>query len=361
MYLGHFLARLRSQSAALLAAQPQRQMVLVTSAAAVCLVALLGAVVASGRAKTGQPTQSTLPSIFQAGGADLGGIPAPGFRLEDQYGATTTLDQFRGRVVVLTFFDSVCPHADCSLMAQYINVTGRDLGAQSSQFGWVAISVDPWHDTPASATAFLQSRQVTLPMHYLLGSPGQLAPVWEDYHMQAVLQPDGVVIHTTGVYVIDAAGRERAFVEEGFDPRALSGYLQHLRAQSGSRVAPSGSAAATPSGVPAGTVIQSQSVSGRTVELSATPAAFGTFTFTVTVEDEQGVPVQGARVTLELTMPDMAMAPIKVTLSPLSPPVPGSYQAQGVLSMVGRWQAVVTETPQGGSPLTATFVFTAQY
>lgn len=359
MSLDRFFAQLRSRAAVLLATRPQRQMVLVTGAAVVCMLALLGALVASGRARTGQPTQPAVPSIFQAGGADLGGIPAPNFSLKDQNGATVTLDQFRGRVVVLTFFDSVCPHADCSLMAQYINVTGRDLGAQAGQFGWLAVSVNPWHDTPASASAFLQSRQVTLPLHYLLGSPDQLAPVWKDYHMQAMLQPDGVVIHTTGVYVIDAVGHERAFLEEGFDPSALSAYLQQLRTQSGG--APSGATAATPSGTPAGTVIQSQQVSGQTVELTATPAAFGTYTFTVTVEDAQGVPVQGASVTMELTMPDMAMAPVKVTLSPLSPPVPGTYQAQGVLSMVGGWQAVVTVTPTGGAPLTATFVFTARY
>jgi protein SCO1 len=359
MSLDRFFAQLRLRAAALLAAQPQRRMVLVTGAAAVCMVALLGALVASGRAETSQPTRPAVPSIFQAGGADLGGIPAPNFSLKDQNGATVTLDQFRGRVVVLTFFDSICPHADCSLMAQYINVTGRDLGAQSSQFGWVAISVNPWHDTPDSASAFLHSRQVTLPLHYLLGSPDQLAPVWKDYHMQAILQSDGVVIHTTGVYVIDATGRERAFLEEGFDPAALSAYLQQLRTQSG--VAPVGSAAATPAGTPNGTVIQSQRVGGQTVALTASPAAFGTYTFTVTVEDAQGVPVQGAHVTMDLAMPDMAMAPVKVTLSPLSPPVPGTYQAQGVLSMVGRWQAVVTVSPAGGSPFAATFVFTARY
>jgi protein SCO1 len=303
-----------------------------------------------------QPATAGTPSVFQEG-ADLHGVPAPPFTLQDQTGATVSLDQFRGRPVVLTFFDSVCPHADCSLMAQYINYTAKDLGSRSGDVAWVALTVNPWHDTPASATAFLTSRQVTIPMHYLLGSPDQMAPLWQAYHMQAILQSNGVVIHSTGVYVLDAQGRERAFLDEGFDPSVLAAYLGDLLKNAGAPNAGGGGA----SGTPAGAVTLAQQVDGHTVDFNATPGQFGTYDFTVTVEDSQGVPVQGASIDLNLTMPSMVMSPVNVRLAPMNPPVPGSYQARGVISMTGPWRAVVQIQAPGAQPVKATFDFNAKY
>ncbi|MGH2516564.1 MAG: FixH family protein, partial [Ktedonobacterales bacterium] len=217
------------------------------------------------------------------------------------------------------------------------------------------ISVDPWHDTPASAHAFLQSRQVTLPLHYLLGTLTQLTPIWSAYHMQAILQPDSVVIHTTGVYVLDAQVRERLYLDEGFDPSALGGYMRVLLSQSGTLPAPSG----TPvSSQPAGTVIQTRDVGGQIVSLTAIPGQYGTYTFIVEAQDAQGTPIQGAAVSIALTMPSMTMTPLDVPLGPTTPAVPGAYQAKGVLTMVGQWQAIVQVKPaNGGQPIQAKFVF----
>lgn len=290
-------------------------------------------------------------------GVDLGSTPAPAFSLLDQNSTAVSLDSLRGHPVVLTFLDSVCPHADCSLMAQYLNWTAKDMGAQSADVRWVAISVDPWHDTPATATAFLQSRQVTMPFHFLLGTLPQLSPLWSAYHMQAVLQSDGVVIHTSGLYVLDAQGRERLYLDEGFDPSALSGYLQVMLKQPGT----------LPAGTPApaqaaGTVIQTQNVGGDTISLTARPAQYGTYDFIVEVLDGQGTPIQNAAVSISLTMQAMPMAPITVNLGPTNPAVPGAYQAQGVLSMYGQWQANVTVRPAGGgTPIQTTFVFTSTH
>jgi hypothetical protein len=176
--------------------------------------------------------------------------------------------------------------------------------------------------------------------------------------MQAILQPDGVVIHTTGVYVIDAQGRERAYLDEGFDPQVLAAYLHQLLTAPASGGA-GGVATAAPS---SGEVNLSKTVSGTTVELTATPGQFGTYTFTVTLQDAQGTPIQGATVTANLTMPAMAMQPVNVALPPLNPPVPGSYQAQGVLSMRGAWHVIVqAHLPGGGQPIQAPFDFTAAY
>lgn len=293
-------------------------------------------------------------------GTDLGSVPAPAFSLPDQNGKVTSLASFRGHPVVLTFFDSVCPHADCTLMASYINATAQDLGAaETSQVDWVALSLNPWHDTKATAEAFLSTRHVTIPLHFELGSLAQMAPLWSDYHMQSILQPDGIVIHTTGVYLIDQQGRERIFLDEGFDPHMLSNdvHLLLTNPQVANQKA-TGSAGGN-QGLPAGYTSMSKSSSAGVLTLVASPGQYGTYSFEVDAWEADGIPADGTG-TLVLTMTSMSMTPIHVALSESADGSPGVYSAQGVVSMEGGWKAVVTITPGDGSePIQNTFNFNA--
>lgn len=346
---------------------------LVTGALVLLVVATIatlrhlgGATAASGQPSGASATRTVSPQLALQEGVDLHGTPAPNFTLTDQHGASLSLAQMRGHIVVLTFFDSLCPHAECTLMAQYLAATASDLGPQQTgQLSWMALTVNPWHDTPASVTTFLTSRQVNWPFHYMLGTPQQMIPIWNDYHMQ-VIPPDanGIVEHTTGIYVIDAQGRERLYMDEGFDPQVLSAYLSSLLKQPANAPITSGTPAANQQ--PANVFEQTQKAGDKTIVLTAAPGKFGTYTFTATIEqgvgDSQGVPVQAATVTADLTMPGMPMEPLSVTLKPMSPPVPGAYQAQNVLSMKGTWHVIVKVQTQGmAQPVSATFVFNAQF
>lgn len=160
-------------------------------------------------------------------GTDLGGLPAPAFALPDQSGQPIVLQHLRGHPVVLTFMDSFCPHAECSLMSEYLTMTTQQLGGETNQVQWLALSMNP-ADTPASVTSFLTTHKVAFPLHYLIGSHDQLAPLWKAYHMESLTTENGVVVHTTGVYVIDATGRERVYLDPGFDPRTLASDLHLL-------------------------------------------------------------------------------------------------------------------------------------
>ena len=164
-------------------------------------------------------------------GVDLGAIPATDMTLKDQNGQLVQLSKLQGKPVVLTFFDSHCPHYECPLMAVGLRSAVKSLGAQASQAEWVALSMNPT-DTPASAAAFLKNNGVTFPLHYLLGTPEELAPLWKAYHMQSMEDPSvkGVIIHSTGIYIIDQQGRERVFLDIGFDPRQRSNDIQYLLA-----------------------------------------------------------------------------------------------------------------------------------
>jgi cytochrome oxidase Cu insertion factor (SCO1/SenC/PrrC family) len=299
-------------------------------------------------------------------GTDLGGTSAPTFNLVDQQGKIIDLSQLHGHPIMLTFFDSVCPHTDCSLMANYINMSARQMSsAERSQVIWLAISLNPWHDTPTTVKTFLTSHGVSVPVHYLLGSVSQLAPVWGNYHIQSVLQPNGIVIHTTGVYVIDQQGRERVFLDEGFDPHMLSGDL-HLLLTSHPSVNAQQAAQTD------GSVTLTKTVAGGTVSLQAMPDDYGTYSYIVWLWDAKGRPLANGAAALDLSMPDMVMQPLHVALKEDSSIGPGIYRATGVLSMAGQWVAVVSagspamaggaaHTGSAAPAIQATFTFTSKY
>jgi cytochrome oxidase Cu insertion factor (SCO1/SenC/PrrC family) len=295
-------------------------------------------------------------------GTTLDSQAAPAFTLPDQNGKITNLAQFRGHPVVLTFFDSVCPHTDCSLMAAYINQTAKDLGvSETNQVGWVALSLNPWHDTPATARAFLSTRDVTIPMHFVLGPLAQMAPLWSAYHIQSILQPDGVVIHTTGVYVIDQHGRERVFMDEGFNPQTLSNDLHVLLTNPGVANAHPSTSGTSNGGIQPGYVSLTRTSAAGVISLIASPSQYGTYDFEVQAWEAQGLPAQGTA-NIDLSMISMNMGVLHVPLNPSESDTPGVYSAHGVLSMEGGWQAVVTVKPVDGSPaIQETFEFNAKY
>ena len=167
-------------------------------------------------------------------GIDLGSAPAPDITLKDQYGQTIQLSQLHGKPVVLTFFDSYCPHEECPLTAKGLQTAYKSLGKQADQVTWVALSVNP-ADNPASVAAFLQHNGVTFKLHYLMGTQEQLSPLWNAYHIASAPDPvlKGVIDHTTYVYIIDQQGHERVVLDAGpgIDPHQITNDVQYLLAR----------------------------------------------------------------------------------------------------------------------------------
>jgi len=150
-------------------------------------------------------------------------------------GASVSLHGLSGHPVVLTFLYTHCPD-ECPLTADKLHVTAQSLGEHgAAQVRWVVVSVDPTGDTPAAASAFLAAHHLSRTAQYLLGTQAQLAPVWDAYHI--AVQPGhdaqvslGGVMHTVGVFVLDAQGRERTYFDGGFDPVDLAFDLRALGA-----------------------------------------------------------------------------------------------------------------------------------
>jgi protein SCO1/2 len=153
-------------------------------------------------------------------------IPPQNFRLRDQDGKAVSLRQFRGRVVVLTFMYTTCRDT-CPLTATQIRGALDDLDHDVPA---LAVSVDPVNDTPARAKKFLFQRGLGHDrMRFLLGSRGQLQPIWKAYG----IQPQGKSFeHSAYVLLVDRHGRQRiGFPVQQLVPEDLAHDIRRLQSE----------------------------------------------------------------------------------------------------------------------------------
>ncbi len=143
-------------------------------------------------------------------------IPPSDFRLRDQDGRVTTLDDVRGEVTIVTFLYTTCEDT-CPLTAQQIRGALDDLGRDVPVIG---ISVDPVNDTQARARRFLLEQHMTGRMRFLTGSAEELRRQWRAYGIRP--QGDGFE-HTAHVVLLDRDGVQRiGFPVEKLTPEALA-------------------------------------------------------------------------------------------------------------------------------------------
>ena len=177
----------------------------------------------------------TVPGIINFGaqqsnlqGTDLGGTPAPDFRLTDQFGKQVSLSQFRGKPVVLTFLFTHCPNV-CPLTAEKLRATMLALGNDAQRVAVLAITTDPHRDTQASALAFSKTHHMENYWHFLIGPHDAVAQVWSSYSVYAQAgNTYSTTTHSLALYVIDKQGNERVFLNGDFTPAELKADLEVL-------------------------------------------------------------------------------------------------------------------------------------
>jgi protein SCO1/2 len=167
-------------------------------------------------------------------GDNLHAVPAAGFQLADQSGATVSLSRLRGHPVVLAFVFTHCPDV-CPLTAEKLRSAAEMLGARANETEWLAVSLDPLGDTPATAAAFVAQHGLTGRLHYLLGTSAQLQPVWNAYFIAVQSQYDAqtgteTIMHSMGLFVIDTQGRERVYLDDSYGPKAIADDVRALLA-----------------------------------------------------------------------------------------------------------------------------------
>jgi protein SCO1 len=145
-------------------------------------------------------------------------------RLRDQFGRPTTLAEFRGRVVAVTFVYAHCPDV-CPLILQALGAARARLGNDAGRFQIVAVSVDPRGDTAPVVRRFLAARGLLHRARYLRGTRTELRRVWRAYGVAS--RPEQrtpeLIEHSALIYLIDGGGRIRAlYPATPLDARAIA-------------------------------------------------------------------------------------------------------------------------------------------
>ena len=149
---------------------------------------------------------------------------APDFTLTDgPTGQVVTLSSLRGSVVLLTFLYTHCPDV-CPLTAETLRSARDKMGTSASRVVFVAVSVDPAGDTPASTQAFVRDHRLEGTLRYLIGSPAALARIWQAYGIAEAVSSPGV-LHSDAIYLIDKNERGRVLLHSDVTPDALAADL----------------------------------------------------------------------------------------------------------------------------------------
>jgi protein SCO1/2 len=188
------------------------------------LLALVGALglLAGCGGSSAKPAATARPSAFDGAVANPP-KPAPALKLTDSTGKQLDIASLRGKAVLVTFLYSHCPDV-CPLITGNLHTAVKLLGVNASKVQIVAVSTDPRGDTPKAVNRFLAAHQMTGTMRYLLGSPSQLAKVWNAWGV--ISRPDAKspnkVAHSALIYGVSASGKITTLYPSNFGPPQIA-------------------------------------------------------------------------------------------------------------------------------------------
>jgi cytochrome oxidase Cu insertion factor (SCO1/SenC/PrrC family) len=158
---------------------------------------------------------------------------APGFTLTNQFGREVSLEQFRGKVVLLAFNDSECTTI-CPLTTTAMLDAKAMLGPAGAQVQLLGIDANPKATSLEDVLSYSQLHGMLSAWHFLSGALPQLQRVWKAYGVQAAVQGGE---QTPALFVIDPQGRERRLymTQQSY---AAVGQLVQLLAQEAARLLP---------------------------------------------------------------------------------------------------------------------------
>jgi peroxiredoxin len=129
------------------------------------------------------------------------GKPAPAFKLKDEAGKEHSLEQYKGKVVVLEWVNPECPFVQRHYQADTMQTTLK--GFDAKKVVWLAVDSSA-HHTPETAAAFKKEEALSYPV--LLDTDGKVGKAFG-------------AKTTPHMYVIDAEGVLRYAGAIDDDPR----------------------------------------------------------------------------------------------------------------------------------------------
>ena len=153
-------------------------------------------------------------------------------------------------MVLLTFLYTSCPDI-CPVVTGQIHYAYSLLGRDASNVAFLAVSVDPEHDSVEDAYSYSQKWDMLDKWSFLVGTREELQPVWRAYYIDpasdheagghdhqdtpehqdeagGVAGPDQdaiegyLISHSAPVYLIDREGRMRVLSTPPLDPDGIA-------------------------------------------------------------------------------------------------------------------------------------------
>jgi protein SCO1 len=192
---------------------------LMVAVAAVGVMSALSvvAVLVAARGSERRPEAGGPPPARYRGSQPPGQVELAPFALTSYRGWSVSSVQLRGKVVALTFLESKCKEA-CPIIAVQV-ARGVDLltAAERRRVRALAISTQPFDDTRQSIRRFLARRHAVGELDYLIGTEGQLRPVWRRYHILSALDSGDAETHSASVHIYDRDGIWVSSLHPGID------------------------------------------------------------------------------------------------------------------------------------------------
>ena len=158
-------------------------------------------------------------------GIDITGADyAQNFKLEDQFGKTRTMADFKGKAVVVFFGFTQCPDACPTSMAELAEVK-KLLGKDGDKLQGIFVSLDPERDTAPVLKAYMENFDPTFLA--LRGSLDQTAEVAKHFKIfykkvEGRTASSYTLDHSAGSYVFDTQGQIRLYNRYGSGAQALA-------------------------------------------------------------------------------------------------------------------------------------------
>ncbi len=159
--------------------------------------------------------------------------PAAPLNLTDQNGKPFSLEDHKGKVILLYFGYTYCPDFCPATLNDFAKVKDQ-LGNKADQIEVVMVTVDPERDTPARLKEYLNFYDPSF--IGLSGTQDQLKPIERAYGIQTSKEEatpgssNYLVSHSTSLYAIDQQGNLRLTWPYGTVPEDITSDIKHLLA-----------------------------------------------------------------------------------------------------------------------------------
>jgi protein SCO1/2 len=149
---------------------------------------------------------------------------AKGFSLADHNGVQRSLQDFKGKVVVVFFGFTQCPDVCPTALTEMAEVK-RKLGSQGDRLQGVFITIDPERDTEEVLKAYMANFDPSfVALRPTLANLPEVAKAFKIHYKKSEGNTPGsyTMDHSAGSYVFDPEGRVRLYTRYGSGAEALT-------------------------------------------------------------------------------------------------------------------------------------------